>query len=187
MPSQNSISTLRVAPMTRDQAAMLVKRLMGAYPSLSLHDPQVYIAELVAVFTQYALEVGERAIEQAKLESPKYVPTVPQVKAACQEQRRDHAFTYAMEYERRSQQQLMDRRERDREDEREPLEHRRQVAQRILAEYHGSKPDGRKPAETPASVMAKYGLTQAQWDALPDARPDAWRKACATHAKAAAE
>lgn len=185
MRSQNSISTLRVTPMNRDQAAMLVKRLMGAYPSISLHDPEVYIAELVAVFTQYAIEVAERAIEQAKLESPSRVPTVPQIKAACQEQRRDHAFTYAMEYERRSQQQLQDWREIERENEREPLEHRRQVAARILGEYHGSKPDGQKPIETPAAVMAKYGLTQEQWDALPDAQPDKWRKLCATHAKAA--
>lgn len=178
MQSRNSISTLRVTPMSRDQAAILVKRMMGSYPSLSLHDPQVYIAELVTVLTQYSLEIGERAIDKAKQESPKYVPTVPQVKAACQELRRDDAWTYAVEYEHRSQQQLEDRRERERETEREPLEHRQQVAERILAEYHSqvSQPQ-RQKIETPATVKAKYGLTDEQWDAIPDQpkRADFWQ------------
>jgi hypothetical protein len=98
MQCDNSISTFKMLPMDRKEAAILVKRMMGCYPSLSLHDPEVYIAELVTVLTRYPLDVGEKAIENAKLESPKFVPTVPEVGKACEalvKSRRD-AWTYAL-------------------------------------------------------------------------------------------
>lgn len=124
---------------------MLVTRMIGCYPAVNLHDPKTYAAEAVLVLLQYTFEIADRAIEQVKLESPTRVPTVPQIKAACQEQRRDHAFTYAQTWERQSQQQLLDRAER--ETEPEPLEYRKAVAERILTDYHSRIVPETKPQQ----------------------------------------
>src|SRR5215831_1754971 len=134
MQCNNSVSTFRMLPMNRKQAAMLVKRMMGCYPSLSLHDPEVYIAELVTALTRYPLEIGEKAIEKAKLESPKFVPTVPELRIACDalvKSQRD-TWTYGQQWEEQSRKQLREREAA--EAATEPIEHRRRVADRIRSE-----------------------------------------------------
>jgi len=161
--------------MGRKEAAILVKRMMACYPSLSLHDPEVYIAELVMLLTRHPLDVGEKAIEKAKFESPKFLPTVPEVAKACDGIRQE-GWSYAQEFEAQSRRQLEDRRRRELEDEREPLEYRRQAAERILAEYHAAVLGPTSPTiETAAMVKAKYGLTDQQWDALPDSPKGHWQ------------
>lgn len=156
--------------------------MIGCYPSLSLHDPKIYIAELVTLLTRYSLEIGEKAIEKAKSDNPKFIPSVPEVANACREFNRDDAWNYAQQFAANSRQQLLERQEREEADQREPLEHRRRAVERILAEYRsGLSSEQRKTIETPESVMEKYGLSRAQWDALPDAEPGKWQKLCDAH------
>ena len=64
---------------------MLASRLLGAYPSLNLHDAKTFAAELVGTLQKYPAWVGEQAIDKAKKASPQYVPSVPMVDVACTE------------------------------------------------------------------------------------------------------
>lgn len=48
--------------------------MLGSYPSLSLHDPKTYIANLVTLLSGYPLWAGERAINVVKRNS-KFIPT----------------------------------------------------------------------------------------------------------------
>src|SRR5262249_32490528 len=134
----NSISTSKILPMSTEEAVRLVKRMMGCYPSLSLHDPQVYVAELVTVLTGYPLDVGAEAIEKAKKESPKFIPTVPEVAVACEALIKSQraARTYAQQWEEQSRRQLCEREAA--EAATEPREHRSRVADRIRNELRAA-------------------------------------------------
>src|SRR5262245_51521085 len=173
MQCNNSVSTFKILPMGRKEAAILVKRMMGCYPSLSLHDPEVYIAELVTVLTRYPLDVGEKAIEKAKLENPKFVPTVPEIGKACEALVKSQrgAWTYAQQWEEQSRRQLREREAA--EAATEPREHRWRVADHIRNELRaagfriGAKREY-DPRFTVAAVKEKLGITDEQWAALPD-------------------
>jgi hypothetical protein len=148
--------------------------MMGCYPSLSLHDPKVYIAELVNVLTRYPLDVGEKAIEKAKQESPKFIPTVPEVAAACQAlvKSQQEFWSYARQWEEQSRRQLLERKEE--EDASEPIEHRRRIADRISNQLRaaGFRIGAKREHDrrfTVAAVKEKLGITDEQWAALPDA------------------
>jgi hypothetical protein len=159
--------------MDRKEAAKLVKRMMGCYPSLSLHDPEVYITELVKVLTRYPLDVGEKAIEKAKFESPKFVPTVPEVGKACEAfVKSQRELTYTQRWEEESRRQLREREAA--EAATEPIEHRRRVADRFRNELRaaGFRIGAEReydPRFTVAAVKEKFGITDEQWNALPDA------------------
>lgn len=131
MHTKNSVSTHILKPMTRDTAALLTTRLLGSYPSLNLHDPETFMAELVAVFVKYPQWVGEQAVVDAKRESPQYVPSVPLVERSCEQavgQTRE-AVTYAQNWEHQSRLQLEERRRI--EEPEESAEYRRDVVARV--------------------------------------------------------
>lgn len=92
-----------------------------------------------------------------------FLPRLDEVKAFCEE--RERAGQRSQEFEERSRRQLAERAEF----ETGP----RKLPQRIMDELsaHGltNRPQLRN-IETPGKVMAKYGLTQAQWDAIPNAK-----------------
>jgi hypothetical protein len=94
-------------------------------------------------------------------------------------------LTYAEQWDQQARKQLRERAEREVQDAAEPLEHRTRVTERIKAELReaGLRFDGERAphGETPETVRKKLNLTQAQWDALPDARPGAWKKLCDAH------
>ena len=62
--SSSTISSL--TPMTRDEAASLVRQMLRAYPVLNLHDPQGYLATLIALLMQYPLWAGQAATTAAR-------------------------------------------------------------------------------------------------------------------------
>lgn len=74
----NSPTTLTLKAMTRDEAAILTKRLLGSYPSLTLHDPKTYIAALCALLCGYPLWAGENAVRSLARES-KFIPTQAEI------------------------------------------------------------------------------------------------------------
>jgi hypothetical protein len=171
---KNSVSVNVLSPMPREKAEMLARRLTGAYPSLKLHDPEIFVAELIASLLRYPAWVGEQAIEQAKRASPQFVPSVPMVTEACESvvgQTRE-AMTYAHEWEEQSRRQLAQRKEQEAA-EIESLEYRRRAAERILAEYRAGVSSKRmQTIETPETVKAKYGLSEQQWGAIPESPID---------------
>ncbi len=182
-PSQwksSEISRMVTTPMTREQAAKLVSRLLGGYPSLNLHDPETYIASVTALLCGFSWWVGERAIEKVSTES-KFVPSKAEVAAACQHFAPDRQVrTWGDDWDERSRKQLA---EREAWEALSPAE--KQTMEELRAEMRarGLNMGGVQPhRETPGSVMAKLGLTQEEWDALPDADPGSWRRLMDKHA-----
>jgi hypothetical protein len=133
MPTQNSVSTHVLVPMSKDKATLLATRLLGAYPSLNLHDPETFMTELVLVFLKYPLWVGERAVVETKKKSPQFVPSVPLVEQSCEEIVADTrtALTYGEQWDQRARLQLEERAQIERAQAEESPEYRREVVARL--------------------------------------------------------
>ncbi len=147
----------------------MVSRLLGGYPSLSLHDPQTYIASVTTLLCSFSWWVGERAIEKVSNES-KFVPSKAEVAEACKHFAPDpsvvHSKPLAVMIEEATE------RER-KEKEQRCLEPPVQTVEEIRAEMRerGFPMGGmaNQHRETPETVRAKLGLSREQWDAIPDA------------------
>jgi hypothetical protein len=91
MHSANSPTTLKLTPMTAVEAAALIRRLLGSYPSLNLHDPETYIANMVTLLTGYPLWAGEKAMVQVK-RATKFPPTEAELYPALESQVKTHRY-----------------------------------------------------------------------------------------------
>ncbi len=180
MHSKNSVSTQITRPMTPQQAAGLVGQLLGSYPSLTIHDPETYLARMTTLLCRYSLWVGERAINDV-INTSKYIPVVADVKEACDRYAPNAAtMTWAQQWDAAARLQLAERDAR----ERVQLDVDRARVGAKFRELLAKISRGRDDEFTPASVVAKYGLTQEQWNALPDSDAGAnWRKVQANHAR----
>ncbi len=167
----NSVSRKRSAAIRK--AALM---LLGCYRTGDANDPEVYVAAVVAVLSDYSLDVVD-AVTNARNGIPsklKWLPTVAEIKTACEDiagPRRRFA-----EWEARSRAQI---------EERQRLaappgntEHERITdGFKQLRTYLRPDEANKENQFTPKKVKAKFGLTDAQWDAIPDAPPDSsWRK-----------
>ena len=112
----------------------MIKRLMGSYPSLSVHDPKTFTVELITVLMKYPPSVSEYGITEARRSSPQFIPSIGQIEEACEQYagRVTPHITWSEEWDDRSQRQLAEREEFERKSE--PLEQRQKVAERILRE-----------------------------------------------------
>ena len=168
MPTQNSVSTHVLVPMTKEKATMLATRLLGSYPSLNLHDPETFMTELVLEFLKYPLWVGERAVIETKRKSPQFVPSVPLVGQSCEEivgQTRA-ALTFGEQWDRRAKMQLDEREEIDRNQAAETPEYRRAVVARLWPS--GLLREPRALVNNPGSIpeRARDGFRQFSEDDL---------------------
>lgn len=104
---RSEVSTHSLAPMSLDQAKALVRRYLGSFPSLNLHDPEIYIADLCQLLCGYPLWAGENSIEQVK-NTIKFPATRAEIKPLLD----DHVRLpkYVAEWERNAQAQIADTR-----------------------------------------------------------------------------
>lgn len=151
-----------------------MKRLLGCYPSLNLHDPETYIAMLTATLVRYSYWVGERAVTKVSKTS-KFPPSLADLVEILDEFK-PSSISWVSSYDQRSALQLAAREEM--ESAPVPYQTPEEVADEMAA--RGIFMFSRQRADnefTPEKVKAKYGLTDAQWDVIPDAPPDStWRK-----------
>lgn len=96
----------------------------------------MFITQLGTILERYSDAVVERVTSpltgiQARCKFP---PSIAEVVEACDAEHRSDS--YAAEYDARSHEQLREREKHERDDDLEPLEHRRNVTERILAEYN---------------------------------------------------
>ena len=89
MSSTNSKIMRALMPMTRAEAVLLVGRMLGSYPSVNLHDPEIYVANITRLLLIYPLWAGEKAIDYVKRAS-KFVPTEADLYPALEDQVRVH-------------------------------------------------------------------------------------------------
>jgi len=96
------VSTHTLEPMTIDQARVLVRRYLGSFPFLNLHDPEIYIADLCTLLCGYPLWAGENAVQTIK-ETIKFPTTHAEIKPLLDEQVRMPKFMERWEREAREQ------------------------------------------------------------------------------------
>lgn len=169
---RSELSTHSLTPMTLDEAKALVRRYLGSFPSLNLHDPEIYIADLCALLCGYPLWASQRAIEKVK-DTIKFPATRAEIKPLLEENVK--LPRYAAEWERDAAKLIEDRALLLTG----PTE-RKLSYEELRAKYDG--PNGEKwgiasdhpqshtsPAKARADLIGKYG--QAAFDAVPDAKP----------------
>jgi len=145
----------------------MIDRLMGSYPSLVVHDPKTFIAELVVVLMRYPPSVSEYGMTAARRASPQYIPSISQIEEACESYLKDQTrvSAYAADWQDRANTQLEQREQYERENTTESAEYRRKAAERILADYKSkTTPETKSQLQTwqrlsNDELMAKYAKT----------------------------
>lgn len=84
-----------------------MRRYLGSFPSLNLHDPQIYVADLCTLLCGYPLWASEKAISAVQ-DTLKWPATRADLKPVLEEKVRVHR--YADEWEKRADKMLEDRR-----------------------------------------------------------------------------
>src|SRR5262245_34148832 len=135
------------APLTPDHAARLMRKVISSYPSANPMALKEYLSELASVLATYSEGVATAGIAKAMAANPNFPPPVPLVKNHCDElmASTESAQRYAWQWEAQSQKQLRERAEAEALEREEPLEYRRAVAERILAEYRAALTPETKP------------------------------------------
>lgn len=170
---RSEVSTHSLTPMTLDEAKALVRRYLGSFPSLNLHDPEIYIADLCGLLCGYPLWAGQGAIEKIK-DTNKFPATRAEIKPLLDEHVR--IPKYEQEWERGARALIADRSA--------PLltgpVERKLSYEELRAKYDGQ--NGEKwgienttnakthmtPGQAKAALVGKYG--QAAFDAVPNAK-----------------
>src|SRR5260370_10170042 len=84
MPRTNSGRSEHQLQGTQTEGKLLGRRLLGSCHSQNLHDPEMFMAELMTVFLRYPVWIDEQASNLAKKESPVFIPSIPAVETAAE-------------------------------------------------------------------------------------------------------
>lgn len=161
----------------------LVSALVGAYPNGQPHDPKGYIGTIARLLCQYPRAIATECADPIRgvARTTKFLPTTMEMIAFCED--RVARLENTVKRQARIEQQFRDREEW----EKGPADPPKQTIEELRIEMRarGFPMGGSQPhKETPASVMAKHGLSQAQWDAIQDADLKRWQKLCDAHRRA---
>jgi hypothetical protein len=162
--------------LTMPEALEAVGKMLMAYPNARDGLRDGYVGVIAALLTRYPRQVALRCADpiDGVTRDCKFLPTVAE--AVQWLEREQQPFKNAHGWEEQSITQLAERDKFERQGregkEADPA-YRAQVVQRIKNEIraHGFKfaEDKISHNETPMTVMAKYNLTQEQWDSSPKA------------------
>ncbi len=156
--------------LTMPEAIEAVGAMLRGYPNAKVQDS--YIGTVAALLCEYPKTTAISCTDPLHgiATKTKFVPTIAELVAWLEPNQRHMAWS--VEFERRSREQLREREKMATADRHEPSEIRREVAERILAEcraYGMRFADDPKPhTETIEVVKKKYGISDADWDAMPD-------------------
>jgi hypothetical protein len=146
----------------------LGRLLLGSYRKGEANDPEVYVSGVVRILSAYPLDVVRRVVDPLD-GLPSYcdwLPKFSEVKAACDRINGPSVLDRMLAWDTRTAAQLA---------EREKIaalpapkqsysDFRAEMAARGLPIEKRDK----RIAGTVEAVMAKFGITQEQWDAMPD-------------------
>jgi len=126
-PNFKNLPKVDLAPMSREDAAKLVRRLLAGYPTINPHDPEGYIAALVQVMAEYPKWAGDRSITAVDREKSDFPPSDRKLRTWLDEAVRP--WRYAADWDARSQQQVKERKaiEPPKTSEAQPEEARGQI------------------------------------------------------------
>jgi hypothetical protein len=151
--------------------------VFGSYRRDDFSDPECFRVQLAGILERYPDKIIREATHYNSgiQRTCKFPPSIAEVVEFCDElKRRSH---YAKDWDERSRKQLDERDQIQSGQDREPVEHRKKVVERVLQEYRSRihSDDKKEQVETPESAKAKLGLTDEQWDTIPDQAPDKWQ------------
>lgn len=171
MPYESSLSTLKLQPMTPEEAAGLARRLLASYPSQRLNDPEGYIAELVSVLSAFPQWAGENATRAVRKANPQWLPGIGQVESELNEQ--VHSLRYAAQFERDAQEM---RKRLAGPDFSDPAYRARMLERLEALKAELREADGKKRQRDLAEIRAEMVelVGQAVFDAIPDAPAGRW-------------
>ena len=134
------------ARLTMQEAIEAVGKMLNAYPNARDGIRDGYMGTIAALLCQYPRSVALRCANPINgvCRETKFLPTVAEVVAWC-EPNTGH-MRRTVEFEHRSQKQFAEREEIEGENKAEPLDYRRQVAQRILREIKEAYASGEAEA-----------------------------------------
>jgi hypothetical protein len=166
--------------MTKSQAGKIVKKMLGSYPSVNLHDPQTYAAAICELLVRYPIWAGENAVNRALTsdESKFIPPTLGILRPLLEAEVRVHR--YAAEWNAGAE-KLLALAPPPGENERQLAERKAHIA-RLREQYgptfgiNSGRPRPPTQAESQEALIAQIG--QEAFDAIPDAgiRSDDWQK-----------
>lgn len=113
-------------------ATKLTRRLLAGYPNLAAHDPEGYIAAMIAVMAEYPEWAGQRLIIKVDEENVEFPPPVPKLRKWLDEAIAPYRF--AQEWEARTKAQLQERKALE-----APDSDQHQAAERDLAQTYDAK------------------------------------------------
>ena len=163
--------------------------VLGAYRRGDFADPESYLVQLGMVLEKYDDAVIEAVTSPITgiQRTCAFPPSLAEFVQFIEEHIR--RATYTAQYDQRSREQLREREEFERSTKTETPEHRAAVVQRCKDEVRAKGfrfPEDKTPhRETPASVRNRFGLSQEQWDEIPDSPlplPDAWQTSATAEA-----
>ncbi len=174
MPTASSVTTLTLTPMTKREAAALLKRMLGSYPSLNLHDPETSMATITSLFASYPLWAAESAAAAAVMESKFAPPSLGVLKPLLEDRVRTHR--YAADWERNARQQLADLSLLQIEGP------KKLTYDELKAKYGDGKSWGlgdkaREPSLAQYRENLLFEIGQERFDAIPDRELGTWKKA----------
>lgn len=145
-------------------AAKCAKMIFGSSRTGDANDPEIYTGAIVTILLHYPEDVMRAAADPYSgvvVRAKGYLPKLDEVKAFCEGIEGPRRLM--REWEARTEQQLAERAEL----EAGP----RKLPQHIMDDLaaHGLLPaDKLRTLETPGKVMAKLGMSQSAWEALPN-------------------
>lgn len=161
---QQSGNTVNDSNDKRATIAGLAEILLGCYRTGDANDPAIYSGAIIAVLSDYSLEVVERVVDpRTGLPSRcKWLPTVAEVKEACEdiERPRRLALQARKQLEERDRLAITDDRPRKTYEQ-----HQAELAAHGI--FIGQAKANVRPVDIGRFCEA-HGITKEQWDAIPN-------------------
>ena len=154
---------------TETYATERVGLLLGQYAKARPHEPAIYIAALAAILSEYPREVIEYVTDPRTglANSQKWIPEPAEVREACEAQ-----MAPIRRQLQREALQLKNKQSLPPPIDRSSRKSYKEIQNDLAVQgiYIGS---GRRlmSIETAASVMAKYGITENEWNSIPNLPP----------------
>lgn len=163
--------------MILSEAIEAVGKLLTAYPNGGAQAGKSYIGTIASVLLQYPRSIALRCAHPVNgvPRKSEFMPTVATVVAWCEAEAQ--AMWNVVANERREEAQLRDRQEQEALSDYNPdvLDRVRKAMRKAGMPIMGDKRN--EAAYSVAAAKEKLGLSDAQWNAIPDAPPDStWAK-----------
>jgi hypothetical protein len=151
--------------LSKAQYIRAAELLLGSSRTGEANDPEAYISAVVRILSAYPIDVVQQVIDPlnglpGKLE---WLPKPFEIRKACEEIYRP--IRRRREWEERSKEQLA---ERERLANLPPPKQTYEAFKADMAARGMPIDKQSRNIESAAKLKAKYGLTNAQWDAIPD-------------------